>query len=62
MVWFIFIGDMLVMLFMTALVIWVSAGANRATLDFSARIPLGDDTSAILPSAHPAAVKEGSNG
>jgi len=43
MVWFIFIGDMLVMLFMTALVIWVSAGANRETLDYSARIPLHDD-------------------
>lgn len=43
MAWFIFIGDMLVMLFMTVLVVWVSAGANKATLDFSARIPLEDD-------------------
>lgn len=28
------------MLFMTGLIIWVSAGANKATLDYSARIPL----------------------
>ncbi len=47
MVWFIFMGDMLVMMFMTALVIWVSAGANRETLDYSARIPLHDDM--LLP-------------
>ncbi len=40
MAWFIFIGDMLVMLFMTGMIIWVSAGATRATLDYSARIPL----------------------
>lgn len=43
--WFIFIGDMLVMLFMTGLVIWVSAGANAETLDYSAQIPLKDDDS-----------------
>jgi hypothetical protein len=43
MAWFIFIGDMLVMLFMTVLIVWVSAGANAETLDFSARIPLDDD-------------------
>lgn len=36
---------MLVMLFMTALVVWVSAGANAETLDYSARIPLEDDDS-----------------
>lgn len=41
--WFIFIGDMLVMLFMTVLVVWVAAGANAETLDYSARIPLEDE-------------------
>jgi|Laugrespbdmm15sn_2_1035079.scaffolds.fasta_scaffold47945_2 hypothetical protein len=43
MAWFLFIGDMLVMLFMVMLVIWVSTNASRATLDYSARIPLMDD-------------------
>jgi hypothetical protein len=44
MAWFIFAGDMLVMLFMTALVVWVSVRDTAARLDYSARIPLGDDT------------------
>lgn len=43
MAWFLFIGDMLVMFFMVMLVIWVSTNASRATLDYSARIPLMDD-------------------
>ena len=43
MTWFIFIGDMLVMLFMVVLVIWVSTAATRANLDYSAGIPLSDD-------------------
>jgi cbb3-type cytochrome oxidase subunit 3 len=43
MTWFIFAGDMLVMLFMTALVIWVGTAASRKTLDYSAAIPLHDD-------------------
>jgi cbb3-type cytochrome oxidase subunit 3 len=43
MTWFLFIGDMLVMLFMVVLVVWVSTSATRASLDYSARIPLGDD-------------------
>jgi hypothetical protein len=43
MAWFLFIGDMLVMLFMVLLVIWVSTAASRSTLDFSARIPLADE-------------------
>lgn len=43
MAWFLFIGDMLVMLFMVMLVIWVSTNASRATLDYSASIPLMDD-------------------
>lgn len=43
MTWFLFIGDMLVMLFMVVLVVWVSTSATRASLDYSASIPLGDD-------------------
>lgn len=43
MTWFLFIGDMLVMLFMVILVVWVSASASRSTLDYSARIPLDDE-------------------
>lgn len=44
--WFIFLGDMLVMLFMVLLVIWVGAGATRPTLEYSSRIPLDDE---LLP-------------
>ena len=43
MAWFLFAGDMLVMLFMVLLVMWVSTGASRSTLDYSARIPLDDE-------------------
>ncbi len=49
MAWFLFIGDMLVMLFMVLLVMWVSTSSSRATLDYSARIPLGDDLSPGVP-------------
>jgi hypothetical protein len=41
--YFIFAGDMLVMLFMTLLVIWVSLASSRETLDRAARIPLEDE-------------------
>lgn len=44
MAWFLFAGDMLVMLFMTALVIWLSMPGSGTALDFSARIPLQDET------------------
>lgn len=47
--WFLFIGDMLVMLFMVVLVVWVSTSASRATLDYSSRIPLDDDKQAADP-------------
>ena len=40
MAWFIFAGDLLVMLFMTVLVVWVSMRSSRELLDFSAGIPL----------------------
>jgi cbb3-type cytochrome oxidase subunit 3 len=46
MAWFLFMGDMLVMLFMVLLVAWVSTASSRATLDYSAGIPLADD---VLP-------------
>ena len=41
--WFLFLGDMLVMLFMTALIVWLSLRNTRETLDYSARIPLEDE-------------------
>ena len=44
MTYLIFIGDMLVMAFMTALVVWVSVRPNNARLDAAARIPLEDET------------------
>lgn len=43
MAWFIFIGDLLVMLFMTVLVVWVSVKSSKELLDFSAAIPLAED-------------------
>ncbi len=42
-VWFLFLGDMLVMLFMVVVVTWLSLRSTRETLDFSARIPLEDE-------------------
>ena len=43
MVWFLFLGDMLVMLFMVVVVVWLSLRSTRETLDLSARIPLEDE-------------------
>ena len=43
MTYFIFAGDMLVMLFMTCVVVWVSLGASKPSLDEAARIPLEDE-------------------
>lgn len=43
MTWFIFVGDMLVMAFMIALVVWVSIRSTRERLDGAARIPLEDE-------------------
>jgi hypothetical protein len=42
--WFLFGGDMLVMLFMTMLVVWVSMRSTRELLDFSARIPVDEES------------------
>ena len=39
----IFIGDMLVMAFMIALVVWLSLRSTRAQLDSASRIPLEDE-------------------
>jgi hypothetical protein len=41
--YFIFAGDMLVMLFMVVLVTWVYWKLPEATLDASSRIPLEDE-------------------
>jgi cbb3-type cytochrome oxidase subunit 3 len=43
MTFFIFAGDMLVMLFMVVLVVWLFWRMPDSTLDASARIPLEDE-------------------
>ena len=43
MTYFIFAGDMLVMLFMVVLVTWVFWKSSDETNDMSARIPLEDE-------------------
>ena len=43
MTWFLFAGDMLVMLFMVALVVWVFWRLPDQALDEAARIPLEDE-------------------
>ncbi|MEZ5489771.1 MAG: hypothetical protein R3F50_05580 [Gammaproteobacteria bacterium] len=40
---FIFIGDMLVMLFMIALVVWVAFYESEERIDYTASIPLQDE-------------------
>ena len=40
---FIFIGDMLVMFFMIALVVWMSIYESDERIDFTASIPLQDE-------------------
>ncbi|MEY4640907.1 MAG: hypothetical protein RLZZ227_901 [Pseudomonadota bacterium] len=52
MTWFIFVGDMLVMLFMTLLVVWVSVRGTGPTLDYSASIPLRDESLAPEGDTH----------
>ncbi len=41
--WFIFVGDMLVMLFMVVLVIWVFMVSADSNIDRSSNIPLNDE-------------------
>ena len=43
MTYFIFIGDMLVMAFMTAVVIWVSLSSSEQGLNEASRVPLQDE-------------------
>lgn len=43
MTWVIFIGDMLVSLFMIVVVVWVSLRSTRSHLEAAARIPLEDE-------------------
>ena len=43
MTWFLFAGDMLVMLFMAALAVWVFWRLPSKKLDAAARIPLEDE-------------------
>ena len=43
MTFYLFVGDMLVMGFMVALVIWVFMRSSDETIDESARIPLEDE-------------------
>jgi len=43
MTFFIFAGDMFVMLFMVLLVVWVFWRSSDKTIDESARIPLEDE-------------------
>jgi len=43
MTWFIFVGDMLVMLFMCMLVVWVYMKSTKESADEAARIPLEDE-------------------
>jgi cbb3-type cytochrome oxidase subunit 3 len=45
MTYFLFAGDMLVMAFMVALVIWVYMRSSNESIDASARIPLEDEYS-----------------
>ena len=45
MTFFIFAGDMLVMLFMVVLVVWVFWRSSDQTISDSARIPLEDEYS-----------------
>ena len=43
MAYFIFVGDMLVMAFMIAVVLWVSMKSSNESTDKAARIPLEDE-------------------
>ena len=43
MTWFIFAGDLLVMLFMFVLVVWVSLRSRENRFNAAARIPLEDE-------------------
>lgn len=40
---FIFIGDMLVMFFMIAIVVWMAMVDSKESIDYAASIPLQDE-------------------
>ncbi|MCY4420164.1 MAG: hypothetical protein OXC42_02770 [Gammaproteobacteria bacterium] len=43
MIWFLFLGDMLVMAFMAALAVWALWGSSDKAVDQAAGIPLNDE-------------------
>ncbi len=43
MTYLLFVGDMLVMLFMIGVVVWVCLGSSRKSIEDAARIPLDDE-------------------
>ena len=43
MMYFLFVGDMLVMAFMIGVVVWVSLRSSRKSIEDAARIPLDDE-------------------
>jgi cbb3-type cytochrome oxidase subunit 3 len=43
MMYFLFIGDLLVMAFMIGVVVWVSLRSSRKDIEDAARIPLEDE-------------------
>ncbi len=45
MTWFLFVGDMLIMLFMCVLVVWVYLKSSAKSANDAARIPLEDEFS-----------------
>lgn len=47
MTYFIFVGDMLVMLFMVVLVVWVFWRSPDEAMDEAARIPLEDESTDV---------------
>ncbi len=49
MIWFLFIGDMLVMLFMCVLVVWFFMRSASEVANAAARIPLEDECCDDLP-------------
>ncbi len=46
MMWFLFAGDMLVMLFLAAVVVWVFWRSPDSAIDRAGRIPLEDEVGA----------------
>lgn len=53
MTWFLFAGDMLVMLFMTCLVVWLGVRGSSESARRAALIPLEDEHSAPSDAERP---------